>query len=741
MRITHRYFLALAIALPSAAQQPAATLTVDGIFGRGDFDGASGHAIHWLADGNAWVTMRPDPAGGNALVRIDALTGAETILADGSVFVDSAGKRYTAEGFALSGDEKTALIFHHSARVWRLNTKGYFSVLDLTSKKLTPISKKPGFEMFATLSPDAKQVAFVRDNNLFVVTLATGEERALTQDGSDVIVNGTSDWVYEEELNLRDAFRWSPDSKRIAFWRIDQSQEPQHPIMDQSQVHAKANLERYPQPGDPNGNVKIGVVDITTDHTVWMNLDTDSAYIPTVSWATADSLVIQRLNRHQNRLELLMTSATSGQSRTVLVETDKAWVDMDDGAPYWLAGGKMFLWSSQRSGWRRYYLYNRDGSPVRALTPDSSDVEGVAGIVEKTGMIYITEATPGPLQRQVFSYHLTRKPERVRVTTERGSHSVNPSPNGRFFIDTWSAAGDPAQSALRDASTFAVKRVLYDNKELRSRLAALNVRTEFITIPTPDGTKLNAYRITGPGFDSTKPHPVVMYVYGGPNSQTVSDAWGGRRDLWHRMLALKGYVVMSVDNRGTGARGSAFEKITYMKTGYLESQDQIDAAKWIAQRPWADSGRIAMWGWSGGGFMTALTTSRGGKVFHSGIVVAPVIDWRLYDDIYTERYMRTPAENPDGYKMTSVLTYANGLTARLLLVHGTADDNVHPQNTFWLVNALQSYGTQFEMMLYPGRTHSISGGNTQVHLFTMMTDYFDRTLSMPMGGAAAMGSK
>ena len=740
MRFPLRSFVLCALAAASSAQQPATTLTVDGIFGRGEFDGASGHSIHWLADGNAWITMKGDPAGGNSLIRVDALTGAETVLADGSVFLDSAGKRFTAEAFALSADEKKALIFHHSARVWRLNTKGYFSVLDLATRKLTPISTKPGFEMFATLSPDGSQVAFVRDNNLFVTTLATGQERALTQDGSDVIVNGTSDWVYEEELNLRDAFRWSPDSKRIAFWHFDQSPEPLHPIMDQAAVHAKATMIRYPQPGDPNAKVKIGVVELASDRVTWMNLETDSAYVPTVQWMDADSLVVQLLNRRQNRLDLLMTSATSGQSRTVLVETDKSWIDMDDGAPYWFAGGKMFLWSSQRSGWRRYYLYNRDGSPVRALTPDSSDAERVADIT-KNGTIFITEATPGPLQRQVFSYDLRRKPERVRVTTERGWHTVDESPNGRILIDTWSAAGDPPQSVLRDASSLAVKRTLYDNKALRTALAATGVKHEFVTIPMPDGTKLNAFRLTGAGFDSTKPHPVIMYVYGGPNSQTVMDNWGGRRDLWHRMLAQKGYVVMSVDNRGTGARGSAFEKVTYMKTGYLESQDQIDAAKWIASRPWADPSRIAMWGWSGGGFMTALTTSRGGKVFHSGIVVAPVIDWRLYDDIYTERYMRTPDVNADGYKMTSVLTYANGLTARLLLVHGTADDNVHPQNTFWFANALQSYNTQFEMMLYPGRTHSISGGNTQVHLFTMMTDYFDRTLGMSAASSSAMGSK
>ncbi|HUK63838.1 MAG TPA: DPP IV N-terminal domain-containing protein, partial [Dongiaceae bacterium] len=596
-----------------------------------------------------------------------------------------------------------------------------------------PLSTAPGLQMFAKFSPNGNAVAFVRDNNLVAVDIVNQRERTLTQDGSDVIINGTSDWVYEEELNLRDAFRWAPDSRRIAFWRFDQSPEPVHPIMDQASVHARANFMRYPQPGDANAHVRVGVVDIIADHTTWMNLDNDSAYIPTVEWAGNDSLVVQKLNRLQNRIDLLMVSTATGAPRRVLVETDKAWVDVDDHAPYWLAGGKMFLWPSERSGWRRYYLYMRDGTPVRAITPDSADAESVAGIAAKTQTIFISEARPNPLERQVFSYVLTRKPEEVRVTAEPGTHSVDVSPAGHLFVDTWSSAGVPAQSALRDAGTLAVKRVLASNRELRDDLARLTRPPEFFKIPMPDGTLLNAWRMTAPNFDSTKAHPVVIYVYGGPGSQMVVDAFGGRRALWHEMLARKGYVVISVDNRGTGARGSAFEKVTYLRTGYLESQDQIDAAKWIARRPWADSARIALWGWSGGGFMTALTTSRGGNVFHSGIVVAPVIDWRLYDDIYTERYMRTPAENPDGYKATSVLTYAGGLTAHLLLVHGTADDNVHPQNTFWFANALQARTKQFDMMLYPGRTHSISGGSTQVHLFTMMTDFLDRTLAVPAG--------
>jgi dipeptidyl-peptidase 4 len=729
--------LLLLLVLPLAAQQPAApALTVDAIFGSKQFDGAPMPDIHWLADGTAWATTRANPAGGTDIIRVDAATGGVTVLADAALFADSAGNRYKIEGFSLSDDAAKALVFHNTLRVWRLNTAGVYHVVDFAAKKVTPLSRAPGLQMFAKLSPNGAEAAFVRANDLFVVDLATWAERAITHDGSDVIINGTSDWVYEEELGLRDAFRWSPDSKRIAFYRFDQSPEPVYPILDQSAVHAKAMLIRYPQPGDPNARVRVGVAEIASGHTVWMQVESDSVYIAAMEWAGADSLAIQRLGRLQNRIDLVMASAATGVTRLMLVEHDSAWVDVDHGAPYWIAGGKMFLWASERSGWRRYYLFDRSGEMVRALTPDGSDAESVAGIAGKTGEIFIAEAASGPLERQVFSYALTRKPERVRITTEPGTHAVTVSPGGRLFVDIASSAGVPRAATLRELSSLAAKRVLEGNVALRADLARLTRPPEFFQIPMPDGVKLNAYRIVSPQFDSTRPHPVVIYVYGGPGSQTVANSFGGARELWHQMLAKKGYVVVSVDNRGTGARGSAFKHAVYQKLGQLESRDQIDAAKWIAQRPWADPARIAMWGWSGGGYMTALTTSRGGAVFKSGIVVAPVIDWRLYDDIYTERYMRTPAQNPEGYKDGSVLTYASGLTARLLLVHGTSDDNVHPQNTFWLANALQARNAQFEMMLYPGRTHSISGGDTQVHLFTMMTDFLDRTLGMDSAAAA-----
>ena len=736
MRTAVRAVLALAIALPLAAQQPAAPdLSIDAIFGRGAFAGQPMPEIAWLRDGNSWITTRPNAAGGDDIVRVEAASGNTTVLIDAASLVDPDGKPWRIDAISLSTDGKRALVFHNTVRVWRTNTKGVYSLVDFTTKKVSPVSTRAGLQMFAKLSPDGARAAFVRDNNLFVVDLATGEERAVTRDGSDVIINGTSDWVYEEELGLRDGFSWSPDGTRIAFYRFDQSPEPQYPLLDQSEVHAKTTLIRYPQPGDANAKVKIGVADIASGHIEWMLTDADSAYLATMAWLDKDSLAIQQLDRRQNRIDLLFASAATGGVRRVLVEGSDAWVEVDHGAPYMIDGGKMFLWPSEQSGWRRYYLYQRDGTPVRAITRDSVDAQGIAGIT-KSGDVLVTEASPSALERQVYAYRIGHPKDRTRVTTEAGTHTVSLSPDGAFLVDAHAAAALPRAVVLRAYPSLKTVRDLAPNTELRARMAKLMKRPAFIRIPMPDGEQLNAFRIVAPDFDSTKPHPVLIYVYGGPNSQMVVDNFTGSRELWHHFLANKGYVVLSVDNRGTGARGAKFRHAVYKRLGQLESRDQIDAARWIGRQRWADSTRIALWGWSGGGYLTALATSRGGSVYKSGIVVAPVIDFRLYDDIWTERYLLTPAENPDGYKKGSVLTYTNGLTARLLLVHGTSDDNVHPQNIFWLANALQAQGTQFEMMMYPGRTHSISGGNTQVHLYQMMTDYLDRTIGVAATGGA-----
>ena len=724
MRPTFALFAVL-LAAPVAAQQPVTDLTVDAIT-HGAYTGAPMPQPHWLADGSAYLDLRSTAGGASEIVRVNATTGAETVVAAARMLVGGDGAPLHVEGIVPSDDGSKILLFHNSVRVWRQNTRGVYDVLDVASGRITPLSAKPGLQMFAKFSPDGQRAAFVRDNNLFVTDLATHDERALTTDGSDTIINGTSDWVYEEELSVRDAFRWSPDSKRIAFWRFDQSPIPIFPMIDELSVPAKMIPLRYPRPGDPNSKVTVGVVDAATGATTWLHTG-EGEYIAALAWAGTDSLSVQRMPRVQNRIDLLMLSATSGDGRTVLTERDSAWVDVDDDTPRWVANGTMFLWPSERSGWRQYYLYKRDGSLVGRVTRDGVDVSSLAGVDEKRGYLYALAASPTPMQRQLFRYPLRGGAE-MRVTPEAGTHTVSVSPTGTAMVDVYSTAQLPDAASLVQLGANGSRKVLEANTKLRERLAQETRAPEFFHIPMPDGTQLNAMRILPPAFDSTRRYPVLMYVYGGPASQTVLDGYGGERYLWHQMLARKGIIVVSVDGRGTGARGSAFKDVVYLHLGIHESDDQIAAARWLGTQRWVDPARIGIWGWSYGGYMAAITSFRGGSVFRSAISVAPVTDWRLYDNIYTERYMRTPADNASGYKNGSAQQYVQGLTASYLLVHGTGDDNVHLQNSIQLIDKLQAANKQFQLMLYPGRTHSLAGGNSHTHLYTMLTRFVEETL-------------
>jgi dipeptidyl-peptidase-4 len=566
-------------------------------------------------------------------------------------------------------------------------------------------------------------VAFVRDNNLFVDDLDTGQETQLTRDGSETIINGTTDWVYEEELGLSDAFRWSPDSKHIAFWRFDQSPVPRFPLVDELQLYPKVVTLRYPKAGEQNSRVQIGVVHLATAGegvtTTWLDVGSgNDQYLARLDWVGVDSVIVQRLPRKQNSVDVLMVSATTGKPRLVMTDRDSAYVDVENGGLRLVNRDRQFLWLSDRSGWRQLYLVDRKGKVVRQLSANGSDVLAIVGVDEHNGWVYYSAAAPTPLERNVYRARIGGGIASERVTPERGTHTLNIAPGGRWAVDVYSQLNSPPTATLYELPSMRKVRVLSDNASLKAKLAALRIKpAEFIKVPMPDGTVLDGWRIVPPDFDSTKKYPVLMYVYGGPASPTVTDGYGGSRYLWHQMLAQHGYIVVSVDNRGAAWRGSDFRKVTQYRLGVRESQDQIDAAKWLATRSWVDAKRIGIWGWSYGGYMTLMTATRGGDVFKAGLSVAPVSDWRLYDTIYTERYMWIPQENAEGYRVSSPQQYAPSLTARLLLVHGTGDDNVHPQNTIQMADRLEAAGKLFYMELYPNRTHGINerGATPQVY--------------------------
>ncbi|MGZ8457296.1 MAG: DPP IV N-terminal domain-containing protein [Gemmatirosa sp.] len=760
---------------PAAASGDPRRLTVERIFGGRELAPAGAPGLRWMRDGRSYVEART-PAGGQGteLVRVDALTGAATVLVPASVLVDERGRAIAVEDFELAPDERKALLFHGSVRVWRTNTRGTYHVVDFDARRVIPVvtitttgapasqaadsmaapalgrnptqesqpsfigrglasgAADPDLQQFAKFSPDSRKVAYVRANDLWVKDLASGAVTRLTTDGSDDVINGTTDWVYEEELGLQDAFRWSPDSRRLAYWRFDQREVPAFPMVNETAAqYPQVSVLRYPKAGAPNSRVTVGVVAASGGATRWLAVGPDTGqYVARMEWLDADSLAVQRLPRKQDALDLLLVSATTGRARTVVSDRDSAYVDVEGEAVRWVAGGRRFLMRSDRGGWRGWWLHERDGRVVSRVTPEGADWLSVVGVDERAGRVFVIAAAPTPTQRNLYSCVLSSPTPRCeRLTAADGTHAVDVAPGARWAIDTYSRLGRAPVVTLRELPGMRTVRTLEDNAAVATRLAALDLAApQFLRVPMADGTPLDAYRLVPPGFDSTKAHPVLMYVYGGPASPQVNDAWSGTRFLWHQMLTQQGYVVLVVDNRGAAWRGRDFRKRTQYRLGVQESADQIEAARWAGRQPWADPQRIGIWGWSYGGYMTAMSLARGGNVFKAGIAVAPVVDWRYYDTIYTERFMWTPQRNPDGYRASAVSTYLNDMTARLLLVHGTGDDNVHPQNSYVLADALAAANKPFWMLLYPNRTHSISGGRTQVHLFESFTRFLKENL-------------
>jgi len=717
-RVLNLSALSLIVLASVGSAQTTSTLTVDRIFNSAEFRAEPSPTLHWLGNEANYVDVRD-----GSFFTVDIGTGRRTLLVDASAFTDESGKRLDIEDLTWSTDRARALIFHGSERVWRSNTRGRYHVFDVASRKLIPVTGVDTLIMFAKLSPDGRHAAFVRNNNIYVTDLSTGTERALTRDGSPEIINGTTDWVYEEEFGLRDAFRWSPDGRRIAFWRFDQSAVKPFSLIDETTRYPSFTTFKYPKAGERNADVKLGVIDVASGSTRWINTGGDaSSYVPRMEWLGSDSVVFQRLPRKQNRVDLVAASVTSDGTRLILSDSDSAYVDVQD--PIWLNNDGQFLWISDRTGWLQVFLYDRSGRLVRQVTSTGSDVTGIVGLDAGRGEIYVQQAAPTPTQRHIFRYSL-RTGRGRQITSARGWHSMNLAPNNRYAVMTHSDINTPSVATLVEVPSMRAVRGLVANDSLKQKVARLQLsRVTFIRIPAADGTTmLDAYRIVPPQFDSTRKHPVLMYVYGGPAAPTVGDAWGGSRFLWHQMLAQKGYVVVSVDNRGAAMRGRNFRKMTQYRIGTLESDDQIAAARWIGRQSWGDASRIGIWGWSGGGTMTLLSTTRGGNVFKTGLSVAPVTDWSLYDTIYTERFMWTPEGNPEGYRATAALNHVDGLTARLLLVHGTGDDNVHSQNTTQFAQKLQFARKPFYMMLYPNKTHSISGAGATLHLYDTFTRF------------------
>jgi len=752
--------LAWAIFPAVAVAQPPATssrLTVERIFGSREFAARGAGQLRWLDD-STYVALQTNPQQNDAaeLVRFNARTGAREVLVPStSLTPNGASAPLDVEDYFWSPDHKRLLIFTASERVWRENTRGDYWVLDLASHQLRKLGgdAPKSTLMFAKFSPDGGRVAYVRQNDLYVEDVSGGAITRLTRDGSRTIINGTFDWVYEEELSLRDGFRWSPDGKSIAYWQLDASGVKDYDLInDTDSLYSFVNPVQYPKAGTTNSAGRIGVVAATGGATTWLAIDGDprNEYLARMDWAglnNSSELLIQRMNRPQNEIDVLLADARTGTVKTILVERDSAWVDVVNDVR-WLDKDRVFTWMSERNGWRRMYSVSRDGTTIKALSADSMDVthpafafgaQAVLGTDATGEYVYHYASPQNPTQLYLYRTSLKRPGATTRVTPadQPGTHSYSISPNGRYAVHTWSAFGTPPTVELITLPDHRRVRVLQDNAELRARVAGLELGPrEFFRVDIGDGVKLDGWMIKPPGFDQTKKYPVLFEVYGEPAAQTVTDSWGGGGFMWHLMLSQMGYVVMSVDNRGTPApRGRAWRKAIYKRMGVLNGADQAAAAQAIAKWPFVDSRRLGVWGWSGGGSTTLNVMFRTPDVYRMGMAVAPVADLHYYDTIYQERYVGLPQENPEVYRVGSPVTFAGQLKGDLLVVHGSGDDNVHYQNTEALVNALVKANKPFQLMVYPNRTHCIcEGEGTSMHLYSLLTRYL--TEHLPTSEAA-----
>lgn len=743
----------LGTAAHSFAQQAAdpTQLTLNNIF---SFGASSLDAVVWQADGSGYLALEPsvDKKGAMDIVRYDAASGARTIfVAAEKLMPPGASAPVVIEQYDFSDDGTKVLIFANSERVWRSNTRGDYWVLDLKSSKLQKLGgdAKPSTLMFAKFSPDGTRAGYVRENNIYVEDLANGHIAQVTKDGTRYIVNGTFDWVYEEELFCRDGFRWSPDGKQIAYWQLNSEGVKEFKLInDTAGLYPVITSFPYPKAGETNSAARVGVISAGGGATRWFDIPGDprNNYLPRMEWAASSSeLIIQQLNRRQNTNVVMMGDARTGKVHEIMTEKDDTWVDvawgdidwdkhgLARGDVEWIDGGKRFLWASERDGWRHVFSISRDGKDVRPVTNGDYDVIGVEKADEQSGWLYITASPDNATQRYLYRTRLdgSGQAERVSPANQSGSHGYLISPRANLAIHTYSNFNTPPVTEIVRLPQQEVVRTLIDNKALRDRLAKLrNIPPEFFRVDVGEGVQLDGWMIKPPDFDPQKHYPVLFYVYGEPWGQTVLDAWGGRTLMWHEMLAQQGYIVASVDNRGTPApRGKAWRKVIYRQIGIVNSLDQANAARAIAKWPFVDAARIGIWGWSGGGSSTLNAMFRYPDVYRMGMAVAPVPDIRYYDTIYQERYCGLPQDHPDEYQQSSPITFAAQLKGQLLVVHGSGDDNVHYQGTEELVNALVAANKPFSMMVYPNRSHGIyEGPGTTRHLYTLLTRYLHENL-------------
>ena len=725
--ISRWIFICLALsAVSSVWAQARKPLTLEDIFSSDRFQGKTVANIRWSPDGSSFTFTKTEfrddigePVG--KIYRHDVESGIETLFLDISS-LEFQGEPVKMSDYRIALDQKQVLITGTRKKIWRHSFWASHYIYDIEKGRLTDLADNAQNLQNVSFSPDGRHIAYAQDNNLFVADVTRGLARVVTSDVSGDILNGVFDWVYEEEFGRADAYRWSPDSKKIAYWRTDQSRVKTFVLLDELSAYSVPIRFKYPKVGEQNAIVNIGVMDVENGNTVWMDIgDNDDSYIPRIDWAdSSQTLAIQRLNRKQNRKQLLLADVSTGETRVVVTDTDTAWVDVTDDFIF-LEKTRQFVWTSERSGFRHIYVSDFAGGETEPITGGDWEVSSVIGVDDDGGWVYFYAKKDSPIEQHIYRTKLTGK-KLQKITRKPGWHSGKFSKDFQHFVHFYSNSKTPTQILLTRSNGKLI-RILEENK-----IAAFDeydmVYPEFLSFQTEDGVTLNGLMLKPADFDRRKKYPVIVYGYGGPGSQVVVNRWSGKRHLWHQLMTQKGYLVFSIDNRGTGARGKAFKNLAYGDISKWAVEDHIEGAKYLATLPYVDASRIGFWGWSGGGYLACMLLTRGADYFRTGVAVAPVTDFRNYDTIWTERYMGLLSENEEGYQAANVNNYADRLKGNLLIIHGTGDDNVHPLNTMQFVDALVKENRQFDLMLYPNRNHGISGGNTRLHLYTLITDYF-----------------
>lgn len=634
--------------------------------------------------------------------------------------VKSAELNLKGFSYSWSSDESKLLLQTNFKQIYRHSFAANVFVFDIKTRKIVqPITEQV---MLAEFSPDATKIAYVKDHNLFCFDLNTGKEIQITQDGKiNAIINGATDWVYEEEFALSKGFYWSPDGTMLAYYRFDESEVKEFGMSMYGKLYPEEYKFKYPKAGEANSIIEIYIYHVPNNKKQKIDIGSETdIYIPRVNWTRSNRLMIQRMNRLQNKLDILLANASNGKSDIIYTEENKAYIEVPE--IHLPADGKTFILNSEKSGWNHFYQHDFSGKLIRQLTSGNWDVDQFYGIDEEKKLFYISTSEINSTERYVYACSMDGKTKR-QITKRKGWNSATFNADYSYFLLNQSDINQPPYYALCDASGKEV-RVLEDNQLLKEHLTKYDLTTaEIINYKNAYGESLNAFMMKPKIFDATKKYPVLMYVYGGPGHQLAVNRWMGGNYFWYQLLAAKGYMIVCVDGRGTGFKGEAFKKSTYLQLGKYEIEDQIFIAKELGKLPYIDAGRIGIWGWSFGGYMASLGISKGADVFKTAIAVAPVTNWRYYDNIYTERFMRTPQENGKSYDDNSPMNHVDKIKGNYLIIHGTADDNVHFQNAVEMVNTMINKGVKFDSEFYPNKNHGIGGAKTRLHLYERMTRF------------------